>query len=557
MPSHHIYSETDSWDTPTIYKDLFPILVEGRKNSYSKFFTLSLQELYKDLVSHHARFTRENTHTWRQIEWQDYFVEIIGTGVLYENSTFFRSTSKSKFIAKPELLLNKNGKKAREYQAVGEDEEEEENDGNGTIRNLEEQDLTAMGVGTEEEDKPYSKNLESILSKGKTDLKNGKETGAIIENRFQDMNALMQQVINEGLAKIENDLTTQIEHSIINSEKVKQVENLANKAETKAEDAKKLSNTAVGKANEAKEEVAKLDAGMNDRIRAEVEKMVEETMLARTIELKSEVKSELRAENPAMLAIEPAPLPIETEALKMRRYNQYLSYREDYRKAVFDCLNDGRLRIFVIDNGLLLNRELEVWSVKKEVLCRELDVPDLDQINLVKRKMKDNSNKFIIFARVNVIYKRRMEMIKRILNERNKHAGKMGISIVSPASYNISKLLGFYKTSMIENGKAVIHRFDLTKLGFLMIVLNDENEEKKEEFTRRMGRAPREKEAGTLIRPGCPKQFASIKNLNYEKLLKLADEEKYYPFEGEIYEVPKEEQVEMRTGSDDEDENSD
>ena len=542
---HNSISEVDSWDTVNIYKDLYPLLVEGSKSNFTKFLTLQLQELYKNLTDYNLRFVRKDTHTWRQTDWQNYFTEIISKGILYEGSNFFRAGT-SRFIANPENLLNKYGRKASEYLAVGGDEEEEK-EADGTVRDLE-QNLTNMGIGVEE-DKPYSKNLEAILANGKIDLKQGKEAGTIIEKRLFDMSANFNKVINEGLAGLKNELALQIEDSIVNSVKVQQIEGLASRAKTKADDAKKLSNSAMNSANEAKEEVKKLDENMNVRIRDEVARMVEEKMLARTIEDRD------RAPH-VRLAIEPAPLPIETEALKMRRHNQYLSCREDYRKAVFDCINEGKLRIFVIDNDLFLKKELEVWSVKKAALCAELDVPDLDQITLVKRKMKDNTTKFIIFARVNVIYKRRTDMIKRILNERNKHAGKLGVSIVPPASYNINRFLGFYKNNLIEEGKAIIHRFDLTKLGFLMIVLNDENEEKKQEFARRMARQPKEKEAGTIIRPGCPKQFASIKNMNYEKLVKLADEDKYYPFEGEIYEVPKREEVEIEVAGSDSGEDS-
>ena len=542
---HNSISEVDSWDTVNIYKDLYPLLVEGSKSNFTKFLTLQLQELYKNLTDYNLRFVRKDTHTWRQTDWQNYFTEIISKGILYEGSNFFRAGT-SRFIANPENLLNKYGRKASEYLAVGGDEEEEK-EADGTVRDLE-QNLTNMGFGVEE-DKPYSKNLEAILANGKIDLKQGKEAGTIIEKRLFDMSANFNKVINEGLAGLKNELALQIEDSIVNSVKVQQIEGLASRAKTKADDAKKLSNSAMNSANEAKEEVKKLDENMNVRIRDEVARMVEEKMLARTIEDRD------RAPH-VRLAIEPAPLPIETEALKMRRHNQYLSCREDYRKAVFDCINEGKLRIFVIDNDLFLKKELEVWSVKKAALCAELDVPDLDQITLVKRKMKDNTTKFIIFARVNVIYKRRTDMIKRILNERNKHAGKLGVSIVPPASYNINRFLGFYKNNLIEEGKAIIHRFDLTKLGFLMIVLNDENEEKKQEFARRMARQPKEKEAGTIIRPGCPKQFASIKNMNYEKLVKLADEDKYYPFEGEIYEVPKREEVEIEVAGSDSGEDS-
>ena len=129
--------------------------------------------------------------------------------------------------------------------------------------------------------------------------------------------------------------------------------------------------------------------------------------------------------------------------------------------------------------------------------------------------------------------------MKRILNERNKHKGEFGISLTVPQNYNIDSLLNYWKNNItLDNGNAAIYAYDHTRLGFLVLYLNDACEEGREEFKEATGRDPSDKEICTRVLPGCPRQLATLLMPTYEDLANLANFNEYFVYEGEVWKVP-------------------
>ena len=531
--------------TDPTFLSLWLLLKAGHKSQFVEFLGTGLYELYKDLVKFDARFKEDNASSWKLETWKTFFGGIIGRRVIYSASNFFTNSGNSRFINNPEELLTLKGRKLAAYHNGAEEDSDDMFNPNLTNANQSLLDQTIAPphnlTQTTSQSKAKSGNAEKILAKAK-DQEKKKDLNSQIEDRFERMKSTFTQTmtksLDDGFKKLDSEIQAIVKEEVEESEKIKEIEKRSKKASSKAAKAEANATKAVETADKLKADVEALDAGLTGRIKETIRTTITEMISARAIE--GGVGG-----MPELLAIEGVKEEDPNGMVNTRRFNQAKIARAEYRKAIFNAISEGRIRIQVVDNTRYMTGEGDVWNVKGENLRRDLGVPALSQITFSSRKDRNNALKFTIYARVDVAFSQRAEVVKRILRERNKHAGKLGLSLLIPEEYDISSLLYYYKKNLVEEGYSVINNFDLTKNGFLAIYLNDQTDDSKEEFKRLNKREPTRKEACTVVMPACPKQFALIKEMTYANLLRLADFNNFYAYEGGVFPVPREKRTEV------------
>ena len=531
--------------TEPTYLKLWLLLKAGYRSNFVEFYNHGLQELYKDLVNYDVRFKEDNTSTWKLETWKTFFSQNVERRVIYGASKFFENRGNSRFIDNPEELLTIKGRKLSAYHVGAEEDSDEWGNHNLTNANQSVFDQTIHQPDPIQKptQKVRSSNSEKILSKAKEDQEKKKDLNTQITDRFEKMKASFTMSLEEGFKKVDSEIKDIVKLEVEESEKIKEIEKRSKKAKAAAARAETNANKAVETADKLKTDLETLDAGLDGRIKDTIRATITEMMTARAIEGGARAIEGGAGQIPELLAIEGVREEDPSGFENTRRFNQAKIARAEYRKAMFNAISDGRIRMVVVDNNRYMSGEGNVWNVKEENLRRDLGVPALKQITFSTKRDKNNALKFTIFARVDVAFSQRAEVVKRILRERNKHAGKLGLSLLIPEEYDISTLLFYYKRNLVEEGYSVINNWDYTKNGFLVIYLNDATDESKAEFKRINKREPTKKEACTFVMPSCPKQFALIKDMTYANLLKLADHNNFYTYGGGVFPVPREKKM--------------
>lgn len=143
-------------------------------------------------------------------------------------------------------------------------------------------------------------------------------------------------------------------------------------------------------------------------------------------------------------------------------------------------------------------------------------------------------------ARVRAPIIRRGQLTKELIERRARYKGKFGLSISLPEEYQIDQFLVFLRSwNDPETNAPVVIAHDKTKRGFPFVQLNDQNENKRDEFYRNRGREPTDGELSTRVFISCPIEFSKLTQefLTVENLLKI-QKRTHFCFNGGIWKRP-------------------
>ena len=522
----------------TDYVSLYDFLKIGKENGYKHFSVAGMGLLYKDLVKYDSRFV-ENPEPASREAWVGFYKQMM-LHAIYRESNFFTNEENSAFIHSPQLLLKpsttSNNQDAN-YKLL----EGEELYFNETMRNL---NLTMKNNGLDT----------TMHEKGDTGNGNkstGKSTGSAMSGNAQNLigTATTQkkmttgELIKKSMTNMNNKWDTALKKTMDTlSEELRdmmdtEIKSLNQAQEALAEDTVK-NREAVAEAKEIAQEAKTKATNLENEFNQKVEDKVLEMVRNKTLAIGNGEE------------IEPAAAEGYVEqrgtiyAWEIRRYfTQAQLARADYRAAVFKMIDMGMLIIRIVKVEKYIEINGENFKAKQKAIEEQITQVKLKDVKTRRFKNRLGEYKYVVEATVDAIFRFRSVITKRILADRNKHKGELGINLATLEGYNIDGLLNFWKNNLyFENGQKIISKFDYTRMGFLVIYLNDASEEKRETFRREKGRDPVDNEICTRILPNCPRLLAQIESPTYDDLCKVADFKNYFVFNGGIYDVPKAEE---------------
>ena len=226
--------------------------------------------------------------------------------------------------------------------------------------------------------------------------------------------------------------------------------------------------------------------------------------------------------------------------------------RLEYRKAVMATKINGRIVLDINPNEnatyIDLNEDNPADSdARNNQIEQKLALDEdgnFDRERRVKiksaRVVQRKSEKFTILVQIDAVAKTRGDIVDRLIKDRYLNYGHFGLRQDIPEQYNIDIFLTYIKHNARDpaTGRKVIYGFDTNRSGYYVIYINDH--EDKGEMYNTKGRALTEKEKCSIIRPGCPREFAKLKEKYHNKddLLKLTKPNEYFCYAGHILKVP-------------------
>ena len=230
--------------------------------------------------------------------------------------------------------------------------------------------------------------------------------------------------------------------------------------------------------------------------------------------------------------------------------------RSDYRKAVLSMRLNGLIVLDVnpdendryIDIDVENPRSSEAKTMEIETKLAVDCHGNFDRTRRVKIKkatvIQRKNERYTILVQIDAVNKIRGTIVQRLINDRHLNQGHFGLRQDIPEQYNIDPWLMWLKNNAIDSatGRKLIYGFDTNKSGYYVVYINDHQDKTTAEgavntFT---GKPYTDKEKCSIIRPGCPREFAKLKlkYLNLEDLLKLTKPDEYFCYGGHILKVP-------------------
>ena len=507
------------------FTDLYNFLKIGKENNFKHFNLEGLMELKNDFALYDRRFIINPAPAKTKEAYCNYFQDAM-KNLIYRESGFFVDMGNSKFLENPELLLKQNtGGRAEDYKVCS----DEEIYFDETVRNL---DLTtapgevsrpaSKSRGSSSSKPKNSVNAENIVKNAKNDRDYSQKD--VVKKSLEEMDKKWERMLAKNLSNMSKDL-----NKLVNDQ-VNNIVEAHHNQQAQLDKVKDNAQQAMVTAVENRNQLQGLEEDFDDRVERKVVEMVRERRLAVG-------GNEPVAAGEAPLAIE-GNLGPRTEWEKRNAYAQYQLCRADYRSAVFKAIEEGKITIKVVNNDNYIEEDGEEFQVKQNRIERQIKNVKLRNITCKRKKMGDGNFRYTITATIDATFRFRGNIVKRILAERMQHKGELGISITVPQNYNIEGLLNYWKRNILMEEDNAILAYDYTRLGFLVVYLNDATEEKREVFRNATGRDPKDKEICSRVLPGCPRQLSTLVMPAFEDLVKLADFNRYFVYEGEVWEVP-------------------
>ena len=501
------------------YTDLYTFLKIGKENNFKHFNLDGLVELKNDFARYDRRFNQRQISAKTKEAYCSYFQDAM-KNLIYRESGFFANMGNSKFLESPELLLkNTTGGRTEDYKVCS----DEEIYFDETMRNL---DLTTVpgevshAQGSSSSKPRISTNAENIVKNAKNDRSTQKD---YIKKSMDDLDKKWEKMLTKNLGSMSKDLNKLVR------EEVDLLQEAHVKQQVEIDRVKENAQQAMITSTENRNQLQNLDDDFENRVERKVVEMVRDRRLA--------VGGAEPVAAGAPLAIE-GNLGPRTEWEKRNAYTQYQLCRADYRSAIYKAIEEGKMTIKVVNNDNYIEENGEEFEVRQNRVERQIKNVKLRNVTCKRTKREDGNFRYTITATIDATFRFRGNIFKRILTERNQHKGELGISITVPQNYNIDSLLNYWKRNILREEVNAILGYDYTRLGFLVVYLNDATEEKRDDFRNATGRDPRDREICTRILPGCPRQLSTLVMPTYDDLKKLADFKKFFVYEGEVWDVP-------------------
>ena len=230
--------------------------------------------------------------------------------------------------------------------------------------------------------------------------------------------------------------------------------------------------------------------------------------------------------------------------------------RSEYRKAVLSMRLNGLIVLDVNPEENETYIEIDEANPRgSEAKCNEIETKlavdchgNFDRSRRVKIKkatvIPRKNERFTILVQIDAVNKIRGTIVQRLINDRHLNQGHFGLRQDIPEQYNIDPWLMWLKNNAVDSvtGRKLIFGFDTNKSGYYVIYINDyEDKVIAEGAVNAFTNKPyTDKEKCSIIRPGCPREFAKLKlkYINKEDLLKLTKPDEYFCYGGHILKVP-------------------
>lgn len=151
------------------------------------------------------------------------------------------------------------------------------------------------------------------------------------------------------------------------------------------------------------------------------------------------------------------------------------------------------------------------------------------------------NGKYTILAKVEDRLQNRREITEKILSQRSRNRGILGVSLHTPDRYCVDKFLAYVVDTMYDKNQRLFQKFKVTKRGFYQLLLNDTDPAQVEKFKQENNATSAPDFIGcTSIFLNQPSEFCKIEesNFTYEKMKMLADSSNYFIARGDVRKIP-------------------
>ena len=497
----------------TKYKDLPELLSIAHKNGLKDLCKNGLEQLLEELVRYKPENYVYDPYPTKVADFRNIFNTLIGRGWAKNSGFMYKE---SKFVENPGLLLQdskaeddkyikfehvcfpENGKVAKEKANIT-------GYGGQDVR----KDVTGYVTGSSNASSIITKQnarLKQALTKGKTKLDTLPENSGSGTSSEEFEDAEEDSIGDEDGEKTFNNFCNSFEKfKRVMSKKISKMNKLGKQCRDLALEAKDTAEEAKDDVNKAFQEINK----------------VQETLKA-------------------VVPVDPATEE-DRQFILQQNFEFMIKAQQKYRKAVHDEKRKGALDIHIVDNDKFTVVTNDVRIARTTEIEDKLERVRLENVTLHVKK----NGKCLVTANVSSKSTLRSEITHRIANETTgKYRSCFGVNVRQPKEYDITRYLGFLRKECVDpiTGFDVILKFDISKLGFLVIYLNDKDETKRAELQRARGReaAIKDEQCCTRWHPTCPLQILKLRKsqITIDNLRKLADWRNYFLWEGKIYETP-------------------
>lgn len=219
--------------------------------------------------------------------------------------------------------------------------------------------------------------------------------------------------------------------------------------------------------------------------------------------------------------------------------------KEDYRNHTFGRMNQGCLKIYFTDVSKFceVNYQMENasnnFTVKLAELQRQLSKGTGFSVRIaIDQKYVNINNKYSAVVRLTNPYSSRRPIMEKILENRNQHRNLLGVLLNIPDKFNIEEHLRILVEEHVDNeGNKVFIKSGTSRRGFFFVVLNDDPDSADIEQNVDI-RDVRPENKNSIVTIMAPEEFGKIsqKDLTIENMLKIKDYERFFYWNGKIYE---------------------
>ena len=263
---------------------------------------------------------------------------------------------------------------------------------------------------------------------------------------------------------------------------------------------------------------------------------------AEAIEAKDDAKTALRTANNLKDKLIDV-LPEEHENEEDRQFELHMKFEQmnkankNYQNAVHNERRLGAIEIHVVDKEQFTNLINEHRIANVEAVEGKLERVRLENVKTIVKK----NGKVLILARVNCRFTDREEIVNRIV--RGNYRNCFGVNVRQPIAYDVTRHLTLLRNECMDplTKLPVILKFDIGRMGFLVVYLNDKDEEKRQRLRVQRGTMEvRDENICTKWYPACPLEILKLKkrDVTLANLLKLAETRNHFLWEGKIWDTP-------------------
>ena len=263
---------------------------------------------------------------------------------------------------------------------------------------------------------------------------------------------------------------------------------------------------------------------------------------AEAIEAKDDAKTALRTANNLKDKLIDV-LPEEHENEEDRQFELHMKYEQmnkankKYQSAVHNEKRKGGIEIHVVDKDRFTKLVNEHRIADTDAIEGKMERVRLERVQTIVKK----NGKVLVRAYVNSRYNDRPEIVNRIA--RANYRNCFGVNVMQPVDYDVTRHLAYLRDECVDpfTKLPVILKFDIGRMGFLVIYLNDKDEGKRQNLRIQRGvEVVRDESIVTKWHPACPLEILKLKkkDVTLANLLKLADNRNYFLLDGKTWETP-------------------